>query len=164
MMICFISLFFSCSKITPAGFWNNYQSKFLLRNISDQGPYGGHRAMYWMAEKHGTFNSRQVLEFATKNGWKLVDSLEFNETKIATWNCEKGPIFPLTFEGFQDSIRDLSTCKYFPRWINKAIKIYCFKTGWITIVSGNSNSFEENGFVVLNKDGTEMSVYHLWGE
>ena len=38
------------------------------------------------------------------------------------------------------------------------------KTGWITIEPGTDNSVEENGFVLINKDRTQMAVYHLWGE
>jgi hypothetical protein len=71
----------SCNKATPAGFWKSYQMKFLIKNISDQGPYGGHRAVYWKADKPNTFTPTSVLEFAKKNGWTLVDSSEFNSDR-----------------------------------------------------------------------------------
>jgi len=52
--------------------------------------------------------------------------------------------------------------KYFPRLISDTtLKVYILKTGWITVEPGTNNSIDENGFVVLNNDGDEMSVYHL---
>ena len=42
--------------------------------------------------------------------------------------------------------------------------VYTFKTGIVMIEPGTGNSIEVNGFVVLDNEGTEMSVYHLWGE
>jgi len=42
--------------------------------------------------------------------------------------------------------------------------VYKFKTGWTTVDPGTDNSIEENGFVIINVKGTEMSVYHLWGD
>jgi len=43
--------FLSCNKATPAGFWKSYQKDFLVKNISDQVPWGGHRAIYWKTGK-----------------------------------------------------------------------------------------------------------------
>jgi hypothetical protein len=34
----------------------------------------------------------------------------------------------------------------------------------VTIEPGTDNSIEENGFVVINRDRTQMAVYHVWGE
>src|SRR4051794_35517328 len=94
--------FASCNKATPAGFWKSYQKKLLVNNISDQGPNGGHRAMYWKADNAGTFSSKNVLDFAKNNGWTLVDSSEFNSDQTNKWTYSEKPIFPLTSTGFSD--------------------------------------------------------------
>jgi hypothetical protein len=156
--------FASCNKATPAGFWKNYQKKFLVKNISDQGPYGGHRAIYWKVDKPNSFISSSVLDFAIKNGWTLVDSSEFNQEQTYKWTYTNNPIFPLSHKGFTGIATNNSVYQYFPRWFDGQIKVYKFKTGWVAIEPGTDSSIEENGFVLINKINNEIAVYHLWGE
>ena len=156
--------FFSCNKTLPSGFWKNYKKDFLKENINNQGPEGGHRAIHWKAEKSRTFDSKDILNFATKNGWKFVDSLEIKPEELETWNYNNTPIFPLSYAGFSSTPINNSLYKKFPRWISSRLKIYMFKTGWITIEPGTDDSNDVNGFVVLSDEGNEMSIYHLWGE
>jgi hypothetical protein len=156
--------FISCNKAVPAGFWKDYHKNFLQKNISDQGPYGGHRAIYWKADKANTFNSNSVLQFAKKNGWTLVDSITFNQDQTSKWTYNNKPLFPLTFTGFSDTSFGSTELKYFPRWFGGQINVYRFKTGWVTIEPGTDNSNEVNGFAVISNDKTEMAVYHLWGD
>ena len=156
--------FISCNKTTPTGFWKNYKTDLLEKNISDQGPYGGHRAVYWKAEKPLTFETKNILDFAAKNGWTLTDSSEFDQTQTIKWTYNNKGIFPLSNTGFNDTIKSISTYNYFPRWFGGQLKLYKFKTGWVTIEPGTDNSIEENGFVLLNQDKSELAVYHLWGE
>ncbi|HMJ46132.1 MAG TPA: hypothetical protein VK498_02320 [Ferruginibacter sp.] len=154
----------SCNNFTPAGFWKNYKREFLLHNISDQGPYGGHSAIYWKAKDANTFNSKAVIKYATNNQWKLKDSLNFDASHIKKWKYGNELIFPLSHTGFSDSVENITTHQYFPRWILEDIKVYIFKTGLITIQPGTDDSIEENGFIMLDIQGKQMAVYHLWGE
>jgi len=156
--------FISCNKATPTGFWKNYKKDLLIKNISDQGPYGGHRAVYWKSDKSYTFDTKNILDFATNNGWTLNDSLEFDNDQTMKWTYNNKKIFPLSHTGFTETIENISTYEYFPRWFGGQIKIYKFKTGWVTIDPGTDSSIEENGFVLLNQDKNELAVYHLWGE
>ena len=159
-----IIVFISCNKAIPTGFWKNYKANILVKNISDQGPYGGHRAVYWKSEKPFNFDTKNVLDFAAKNGWTLTDSLEFDQIQTMKWKYNRMEIFPLTSAGFSDTAKSSSTYNYFPRWFGGQLKLYKFKTGWVTIEPGTDNSIEENGFVLLNQDKSELAVYHLWGE
>jgi len=156
--------FISCNKATPTGFWKNYKTNFLVKNISDQGPYGGHRAIYWKSGKPLTFDTKSILEFAIKNGWTFTDSSEFEQNQTMKWTYGNKEIFPLSNTGFNDTIKDISTYSYFPRWFGGELKLYKFKTGWVTIEPGTDNSTEENGFVLINQEKSELAVYHLWGE
>ena len=156
--------FISCNKATPTGFWKTYKTNFLIKNIIDQGPYGGHRAVYWKSEKPLIFDTKNILDFATKNGWTLVDSLEFTKEQTDKWIYSKNAIFPLTSIGFSDTVLNDAHLEDFPRWFGGQVKLYKFKTGWVTIEPGTDNSIEENGFVLLNQDKSELAVYHLWGE
>lgn len=156
--------FGACNKATPAGFWKNYKNDLLVKNISDQGPNGGHRAIYWKSDEANLFTSSNVLDFARKNGWTLVDSLEFNSDHTNKWTYNNKAVFPLTSTGFSDTHLNDAHLTDFPRWFGGQVSVYKFKTGWVTIEPGTDNSIEENGFVVISSDGTEMAVYHLWGE
>jgi len=157
-------MFVSCNRATPSGFWEDYNTRFLVSDISDQGPQGGHRAVYWRSDKTFSFDTKDILDFATKNGWTLTDSSTFNQEQTITWIYDNKEIFPLSGTGFNDSIKNISTYKYFPRWFGGPLRLYKFKTGWVTIEPGTGNPMEENGFVLLNQDKTELTVYHLWGE
>ncbi len=164
LTVIFILVFISCNKLIPAGFWKNYKTDLLAKNISDQGPYGGHRAIYWKSKKPSTFDTKNILDFASKNGWELTDSVEFSQNQTMKWTYDNKEIFPLSSSGFSDTIKSTSTYRYFPRWFGGQLKIYKFKTGWMTIEPGTDNSIEENGFVLLSNDKSELAVYHLWGE
>jgi hypothetical protein len=154
----------SCNKATPAGFWKNYQKDLIEKDISDEGPYGGHRAIYWKSNKADPFNSSNVLDFAKKNGWTLVGSSIFSSVQTSKWTYANQAIFPLTHTGFSDKQFNNADLTNFPRWFGGQVVIYRFKTGWLTLEPGTDNSIEENGFVMISRDGDEMSVYHLWGE
>jgi hypothetical protein len=153
----------SCSKTTPSGFWKTFRVEYLKEDISNQGPQGGRRAMYWRA-RQGAFNSHEVNAYADKNGWKLTDSLEVQVMDMSAWVYNGHPIFPLSHEGFTAKAFNSSVHKDFPRWINAKSKVYMFKTNWEVIEPGTNEGDNLNGFVLLSDDGSEMSVYHIWGE
>jgi hypothetical protein len=156
--------FVSCNKATPACFWKKFDARFLINNISDQGPYGGHRAMYWKTDRANYFNSVDVLLFAQRNGWTFLDSSNFSQEQTRRWIYNGKRVFPLTSTGFSDSVLDDAHLTDFPRWFGGQVSIYKFKTGWITIKHGTDDFVEENGFVVIKHNKAEMAVYHLWGE
>ena len=154
----------SCHKLTPAGFRKNYKEDFLVQNLSNQGPYGGHRAMHWRADKPNTFSSHNIINFAVKNDWHLVDSFQFQEEQTMIWTYNGSSVFPLTSAGFSNTVSNNPELEHFPRWFGGKIKLYRFRTGWIIIEPGEGDLIAENGFVLINSDKTEMAVYHLWGE
>jgi hypothetical protein len=153
----------SCKKLSPAGFWTDYQEEFLKQNLSDQGPWGGTRTLYWQSEIPQTFRSYDIIQFALKNGWSLKDSLYIDTQRLNTWALSGSPIFPLSFSGFNATGND-NFYSHFPRWIRSASKVYSFKTGWVTYEPGTDKVNNINGFVLLSVDGKQLSVYHLWGD
>ena len=122
-----------CNKTTPAGFWNNFNSRFIKNNLSDQGPYGGHRAIYWDIENSSTLNAEDFVEFAIKKGWTLIDSADYDSVQTSQWIYDNKQIFPISNFVFDDEKKGLSIHKYLPRWFDGRLKLYRFKTGWITI-------------------------------
>lgn len=164
IIFCLTAIIVSCRKMTPANFWTKFQKDYLIKNNSDQGPWGGHRAMYWKAVDRNTFETKDVLDFASNNGWNLTDSSIVLRDSLKKWNYHGKPIFPLSETGFDMIPTNNSIYRHFPRWIISDIKIYKFKTGWLVYDPSTNESTEENGFVIMNDNSTEMSVYHLWGE
>ena len=155
----------SCNKAVPTGFWKDFKSDNLQKNIRDQGPSGAHRAMYWKSADENAFVSKQIIDFAAKNGWQLVDSSKFLADSLNGWTYNNKNIFPLSSEGFVPNFTITTTeFNYFPRWTTSALRVFAFKTGWISINAGTDDTNKVNGFVTISDNGTEMAVYHLWGE
>jgi hypothetical protein len=155
----------SCSTTTPAGFWKNFDSKNITSEINDQGPYGGHRALFWQGVGAAKFNLANVIEFATKNGWRFKDSSRFTLTEVQRWRYNDNIIFPLSTEGFKPSGGySNSEYSYFPLPTTSDIVVIAFETNWTKVEPGSGKVRNAFGYVVLNKDQSQMSVYHLWGE
>ncbi len=154
---------FSCGRST-GNFWENYKKEFLVENITDQGGWGGHKALYWKSEA-AEFSEEEILAKAKENGWKMVEKNMIGEQQLKSWVYQDKPIFPLSFDGFTTNPKTSSTIfEKFPRWIKSNFTVYTFKTGNVAITPGTDEAMEINGFVLLSKDNKEMSVYHLWGE
>jgi hypothetical protein len=141
----FLALSFSCTRIAPAGFWEDFKSDLVTGSSNDHGPWGGHRIMNWASESTSTFSSKEIIAFALEHGWEMVDSLTLNEGGVDAFLMRDDHL-NITAE------------------ITGKSKAYVFKTGWIVVDPGTDETNDVNGFVVINETGTEMLVYHLWGE
>lgn len=162
------SVFFllgACSpiKTNPCVFWTEFKAEHLKEKIINQGVRGGYTTLHWKAEGV-VFNPTEILSYANKNNWVLVDSVDVYSKDLLSWSYINTPIFPLSHTGFSAESSNNAVYKNFPRWITKSSKVFMFKTGWITIEPGTDESNNVNGFVLVSNDHTDMSVYHLWGE
>ena len=97
LIICLSILLTNCNKIIPTGFWNDYKKELIIENISNQGPYGGHRAMLWKSKEGKRFNVKEIIEFATYNGWKLTGFEKYSKAEIEKWKSKKTNISFDTF-------------------------------------------------------------------
>ncbi len=146
----------SCNKTTPAGFWTDFHKDLLLTKNSDQGPWGGHREIYWKSETNNSFTDKELIEFADKNDWQLVDSISFSADSITKNSFSKLKNDDYSLDILKETV--------LPKLKTKNNRIFIFKTTWLAVEPGNARETYENGFAVLNSDGTELKVYHLWGE
>lgn len=149
---------FSCNKLTPAGFWKSFKKDLIVKNYSDQGPWGGCRELHWKTNKKNSFTFKIISEFASKNGWQLSDSIKFQKDSIDKFIT----VFYNGDKNFTDSI--VETIDSLPALINSNRTLYRFKTGWELFKAGNNTCTEVNGFVEITENGKEMSVSHKWGE
>jgi hypothetical protein len=162
-IICFAAVYWialgSCHKAMPAGFWLDFRKDQIVKRISDQGPYGGKREIIWKANSGHKFSSQEFIEFAEKNGWQLMDSIFIPLDMLKKW--KNNNTFPFTYSQFSDStIVEVG----FPIRIKADVELYRFKTGWVAVRPGNARETEKNGYVIFKPDGSEVVVYHLWGE
>ena len=143
----------ACSKTAPAGFWANYQKDLITTKVNDQGPWGGNSEIHWKSNSAKKFSTKEILDFATKNGWQLTDSLVYKQKSIK----------PLTNYNDTDySYRLLET--FLDKSDFNENYVFVFKTGWIAVEPGNERETNKNGIVVINSSRKEFTVYHLWGE
>lgn len=150
------ALLTSCDKTTPAGFWTDFHKDLVSTKNSDQGPWGGYRAINWISKANHTFTDKELIEFATENDWILLDSISFSVDTLTKNNISKLKIDDYSLDMLNESI--------LPKLKTNDNRIFIFKTTWLAVEPGNARETFENGFAVLNSDGTELKIYHLWGE
>ena len=153
---CLAALITSCNKTAPAGFWTDFHKDLMLTKNSDQGPWGGHREINWKSEANNTFTDKELIEFAENNDWELIDSFSFSTDTLTKSSFSKLKNDAYSLDILNESI--------LPRLKTNDNRIFIFKTTWLAVEPGNTRETFENGFAVLNSDGTELKVCHLWGE
>jgi len=146
----------SCNKTSPAGFWTGFHKNLIVTKNSNQGPWGGQREITWKSETNNGFTEKELIEFADKHDWKLLDSISFSLDTLT-----KNSFSNLKNDDYSLAILNESIL---PKIKSKDSKIFIFKTTWLNIEPGNTRETFENGFAVMNSDGTELKVFHLWGE
>jgi hypothetical protein len=124
-----------CARLVPAGFWTTYRPDLISGSFSDQGPWGGTRWVLWASPTAGTFTSTDILEFARAEGWEC--------------------------SSVGDALPDVQRM---PRHLQVASDVFACKTGWIRVAPGTGETSDALGYVQIEKSGTRMAIYHLWGE
>ena len=82
------------------------------------------------------------------------------------WYVDRTPVFPVYFDGtiMPYSDRRLDAYSSFERRINDDLIVYRCRTGWLLLDPGTDESTQENGYILISRDGTQMAAYHMWGE
>jgi hypothetical protein len=156
VILTLIVLMTSCNKFLPAGFWISYKTELITSKESNQGPWGGHRLLKWRSKELKSFTSQSMLDYAYKNGWILTDSIVLTKDSVN---------YLVNKDTIDKDYSDYLLKRYILLYMDKSnFSAYRFKTGWNAIEPGNTRETEKNGFVMINYNGTEMIVYHLWGE
>lgn len=156
LMLCI-----SCNSISPRNYWENFDSINLKEAHSDTGPLGGMLEMYWRASAKNHFKAIDIIKYATEGGWILADRIPIAKSHLQTWRTKSGkPGFAFTYT---NSFTDLTNIP-FTRWTNNDVTVYRFKTNFIALLPDDAGETNKNGYVVLSRDGKELSVYYLWGE
>ena len=155
-ILTLIVLLTACNKTTPASFWINFRKDLILSKNSNQGPWGGHIEIFWKSAVKNTFSDKELIEYAEKNEWEIIDSISFLTDTLT----EK------SFSNLKNDDYSLDILKerVLSKLKSKDNKIFIFKTTWLAVEPGNARETFKNGFAILNSDGTELKIYHLCGE
>jgi hypothetical protein len=145
----------SCSKTTPAGFWTDFHDDLIATHSSNQGPWGGYREINWKSEIANTFHAKELLEFSAEHDWTVVDSMAFSTDTLTARTVELKT---------DDYATDIFKEEILPKLKAQDSKLFVFKTTWLAVEPGNTRDTFDNGFAVLNANGTALKVYHIWGE
>ncbi len=155
-IFCVAVLATSCNRSTPAGFWTDFHKDLITNQNSDQGPWGGHREINWQSNTSGTFTNKELIAFAAINEWELLDSILFPADTLTSNSFSKLKSDDYSFDLLNENV--------LPKLKSNDNRIFTFKTTWLKVEPGNTRETFENGFVVLNREGTALKVYHFWGE
>ena len=151
LTVCFLA---SCRNVMPGNFWSRLHTDYIIQNISDQGPRGGHREIFWESKKPATFSATEIIQFAQTHGWKFVDS-SYNYSGLSkTWHVfntrEASPPFQNT---------------YFDKWAKTDWKLLQFDSKWTRESEAGSGEFVTSyGYILLNNERNMMMFIHVWGE
>lgn len=144
----------SCGRHSPGSFWKKFHSRAIIHQQSDQGPWGGHRHIVWYHDVAHIFTPDDLLEFAAKHDWQVVDSIYlYTDTLYNATHPETG-----------NYTENLMQEKVWPKLPQGRGILYTFSTPWIAVKPGNEEQTPENGFAWINQQGTQMAIFHFWGE
>ena len=158
--VLFISglLFFlvSCRKLMPAGFWNDFHTDLIISQKNDQGPWGGEREIHWKSNGKNKFTEKEIIDFAAKNDWILKQTVSLKTDTLKPTSLEHLKLDEYSIYLLKE--------KVISKLAPKEYKILIFKTTTVSIEPGNLDETYQNGFVALNQNGTELKIFHFWGE
>jgi hypothetical protein len=126
----------SCNKTTPAGFWTDFHKDYIIAKNSDQGPSGGRIEIHWKCETNNSFTNKELIEFADKNDWKLIDSISFSADTLTKNSFSNQKIDDYSLDILNESI--------LPKLKSKDSKLFIFKTTWLNVEPGNARETFEN--------------------
>lgn len=134
----------------------DYHKDFIIEKNSDQGPWGGMTSIFWKSNTSNAFTENELIEFANKNEWILLDSISFYRDTLTKKSFSKLKIDPYSL--------DLLNASILPKVTFNDHKIFIFKTTWLTIEPGNTRETFANGFGILNSNGNTLKIFHFWGD
>jgi hypothetical protein len=156
LLIGLIILCESCSNLSPAGFWTSFHQELIIKHESDQGPWGGKRIIHWKTKSTKPFNEKELLNYATKNDWKLLESHSFETSTENNTNFKRLKSNEYSLDKL---LKEVLTKEIIQGW-----KLYVFKTTWMLVDQKDIGETFENGFILLNSSKTELKIIHFWGE
>ena len=160
-----------CARAAPAGFWKNFRSNLIVASHSDQGPWGGTRWIHWTAPEGARLAFAEVAEFARQNGWKCEKPqsvsaaqmrgwMQAGKPILADWLFDAPPGVPIDFDK-PDRLRASGS---FSRHITDDSLILRCDSGWIRTLGPSGRDETAYAFILSERSGRRLAIYHIWGE
>jgi hypothetical protein len=156
--IFFSMLCFNCNKISPAGFWKNFDSSHLIRNVSSQGPWGGHRIIYWK-NLSKEYQTKQIIDFSSSNKCNLLKMSSLDNIAAKKWLEDHAGNIASDQKLSKQYINDVKgiRCQNGEKSI-----LFTFDSHWV-LVEGDTSKMAP-GYVLLSPNRKQLLFYHKWGE
>lgn len=146
----------ACNETYPSIFWKEFHKDLVSTKNCNQGPWGGPLEINWKSEIKNTFTEQELIKYAEKNEWKLLDSVLFSADALTKNSFSTLKIDDYSHYLFNENV--LTKLKTNDK------RIFIFKTTWLSVEPGNARETFANGFALLNSDITGLNVYHFWVE
>ena len=164
LLLIIILCFSNCNLTSPVGFWKKFEYQNRIEYINQTGFFGGIHVLHWIGNSK-RYNKSRILKIASENGWVFKKEETFSSEITKKWKYMGKSIFPLSWKGFEPEMKlNNSSFENFPRWISGEITVLSFETELVSINLETQENILINGFILLNKERNEMTLYHEWGE
>jgi hypothetical protein len=138
-----------CKTIGPAAFWNDFDDGHMVKNITDQGPWGGYRLLYWKNTQR-PYKAKDVVIFAALHNWQHFKTDSLKKEEVFSWVADHA-----------DSL-SLHHPSHYPAISDTGVSLSFLDSNWAS--TGNSGSNAALGYALLSSDGKQLVVYDTWGE
>ena len=143
--------------------WMQFEADAISAHAAPDGAWGGRSYIEWTAGESSKFSMAAIKAYAASHHFTHVSDHSVGATELVGWTTSSGdPIFPLSYDGFDPSIRDDEVWAYFPRHIGQDAVVMKFDSNWRIAIGGVEKPAYAYG--LLSADRKKLSFYHLWGE
>jgi hypothetical protein len=132
-------------SLIPSGFWLRYSHGALVERKIDQGPWGGMLGLRWVAARGSSLTKSDARGYAEANGWKFIDEQ------------------PSVLQSPPPDHRKRSASSSEPEFLTVPSRILRFDSGWLRENPGTGETSPSIGYVQVADDGSQMYVFHFWG-
>jgi len=138
-----------CKTIGPAAFWNEFDEDHIVKNISDQGAWGGYRLLYWKNTER-PYKAKDVVIFAALHKWQHFKTDSLKKEEVFTWVADHA-----------DSL-SMHRPKHYPAIGETGVSLSFVDANWVAV--GSDSTRNAIGYALLSSDGKQLIVYDTWGE
>jgi hypothetical protein len=150
-VLIFLGLFIlcGCKSIGPAAFWNEFDEDHLVKNICEQGSWGGYRLLYWKNPQQ-PYKAKDVVIFAALHKWQHFKTDSLRKEEVFSWVADHA-----------DSL-SVHHPSHYPAMGETGISLSFLDSNWAAV--GSDSTQAVTGYALLSSDGKQLIVYNTWGE
>lgn len=156
--------FFGCKSMCQDDHWSSFEIDNQIDDFCEQTDHLVIRTIHWKSANLEEFEISNVLSLADKNGWTPVDTQFVSSQKSKMWERDGDFYLPLCVNGEIGDCAVRSTYLHFTflRTITQDFQVIRCQTDKKLTYPGSTDFTNENGFILVGADHSELSVHQLW--